>query len=203
MGNKSDKLKEQALGKANDAYQQQFKDQVSGWQPSPYEQALNTEGVNWMNATSGPGVPNVASLPGMAPYIDIYNTAIAKQKGRKFGLGSMNFGASQASPNMLAALGAQEEAHRRQDAGQQIQNAYAVRNAEVRGTALPLIGIGESREAGKVGALGGAAQQAAGSYANYQVRPSFMAQLALKTVEQAGQGAMAAATYGARPPTPS
>lgn len=170
-----------------------FDTQVSGWQPSAYEQALNKEGLHWMDATSGKEPMDVSKLPGMSPYIDIYNAAIAKQKGQRQGIGSLRFGAANANPNLMGALAQQEQAHSRQDAAQQLNQAYAIRNAEVRGTALPLINIGESREAGKTGAIGGQLSGSRGAWASHQIRPGFWANMMNSFARGAGEGTAAMA----------
>lgn len=193
MGSKSDKLKEEALRQQNAQAQQQFQQQMQQWQPSPYEQALNKEGMDWLNATSGKEPLDITKLPGMAPYLDIYNNAVAKQKGQRLGLGMLSMGAASANPALLAALAQQDESHRRQDAGAQLSNAFAIRNAEVRGSALPLIGLTENRASNKAGITANMANNAAGRYSNFQVRPGFWANMLQNATMGVGQGAIAAA----------
>lgn len=163
------------------------------WQPSPYEQALNKEGLDWLNTTSGKEPLDITKLPGMAPYLDIYNNAVAKQKGQRLGLGIMSMGAASANPALLAAMAQQEEAHRRQDAGAQLSNAFALRNAEVRGSALPLINLFENRSANKAGTTAQMANSAAGRWSQHQIRPGFWSNFLNNVTQGAGQGAIAAA----------
>lgn len=192
MGNKSDKVKESALAAQNAAYQQQVQQQVAQWKPSPYEEALNEEGLSWLNATKG-GVKDVSTLPGMSPYIDIYNTANAKQQGQRYGIGSLKMGAEFANPNLLSALQTQEQSHRTQDAGAQLENAYRSRDASVRGMAVPIINIGENRQQGKTSALTGLAQNATNAYASHRIQPGFWQQMMMQAVNGAASGAAAAA----------
>lgn len=192
MGNKKDSAKEEALRQQNLAYQQQFQQQSQAWQPSPYEQALNTEGLNWLKATSG-GVKDVSTLPGMSPYIDIYNTASAKQKGQRYGLGSLKMGSEFANPNLLSALQTQDESHRKQDAGAQLEGAFQQRDASVRGMALPLINVGENRNQGKLAATAGMAQNSTNAWASHRVSPSFWQTLMMNAANGAASGAAAAA----------
>lgn len=179
---------------------QQLTQQIEAYKPSEYEQALNQEGVDWMKATSGGAPLDITKLPGMAPYLDIYNSAAAKQKGQRMGLGLLSYGAANANPALVASLAQQDESHRRQDAAAQLNNAFALRNAEVRGTALPLINIGENRAQSKIGAYGniastGANMANAGAdrWARFQVRPGFWANLLNNATAGIGQGAIAAA----------
>lgn len=192
MGNKADRQKEAALAAQNAAWQQQAQQQVQQWQPSPYEQALNTEGLNWLKATNG-GVKDVSTLPGMSPYIDIYNTASAKQKGQRYGLGSLKMGAEFANPNLLSALQTQDESHRKQDAGAQLEGAFQQRDASVRGMALPLINVGENRAGNKLSATAGMAGNATNAWASHQIRPGFWQTLLNNAAQGAASGAAAAA----------
>lgn len=177
----------------NKALQQQYQQQIVEYKPSPYEQALNQEGMDWLSATSGKEPLDISKLPGMSPYLDIYNQAVSKQKGQRMGLGTLQLGAASANPNLIASLAQQDESHRRQDAAAQLNQAYALRNAEVRGSALPLIGIGENRNANKVSTTANMASGAANRYAQFQVRPGFWASMLNNAVQGAGQGAVAAA----------
>jgi hypothetical protein len=182
-------MKERALEEENRRLRQQHEQRVAEWQPSPYEQALNQEGVDWLKATSGETPLDISKLPGMAPYLDMYKSAVAKQQGQRVGLGMFRDGAASANPNLIASLAQQEEAHRRQDAGNQLNTAFALRNAEVRGSALPLINIGEGRAAGRAGLSGQMSNNAANRWAQHQVRPGFWSRM----LDNAVQGASAAA----------
>lgn len=146
-----------------------------------------------MDATSGKTPLDISKLPGMAPYLDIYNTAAAKQKGERFGLGSLRFGAANANPNLMGALAQQEQAHAKQDAAAQLGNAFAIRNAEVRGSALPLIGIGENRAGGKTGIAANMANSASNRWASHQIRPGFWQNMLMQATHGAASGAAAAA----------
>jgi hypothetical protein len=193
IGNKSDKAKEEALRAENQRLQNQYQQQIDSWKPGPYEQALNDEGLAWINATDGKNPLDISKLPGMAPWVDIYSTATAKQQGQRLGTGMMGYGSAMANPTMLAALAQQEEAHRRQDAGAQLSNAFAMKDAEVRGTALPLIGIGENRESAKVGTTAQMANSAAQRWASHQIRPGFWSNLLDQMTRGMSQGATMAA----------
>jgi hypothetical protein len=149
--------------------------------------------MDWISATSGKEPLDITKLPGMEPYLDIFQTAAAKQGAQRFGLGTMAFGAAKANPNLMGALAQQDQSHRRQDAAAQLNQAYALRNAEVRGSALPLIGIGENRQQAKLGTTANIANSNAGRYANFQVRPGFWASLLNNATQGIGAGLGAAA----------
>jgi len=193
LGNKSDKAKEEALRAENARLQAQYQTTINNWTPSPYEQALEDEGMAWMKATNGETPLDITKLPGMQPYLDVYNTAAAKQQGQRIGTGLMPYGSAMASPALIANLNLQEEAHRKQCPAAQLSNAFALRNAEVRGSALPLIGITENRQAAKVGTTANMANSAAQRWAQYQIRPGFWAGLLNNATQGMGQGALAAA----------
>ncbi len=129
----------------------------------------------------------------MQPYLDVFQQAAAKQGAQRFGLGTMAFGAANANPNLMGALAQQDEAHRRQDAAAQLSNAFAVRNAEVRGSALPLIGIGENRAQTKLGTTANMATNNSNNWARFQVRPGFWAGLLNNATQGIGAGLGAAA----------
>lgn len=193
MGSKSDSQKEAALKAQNDAYAAQSAQAIAANKSSPYEDALNKEGMDWLDATNGKAPMDVASLPGMSPYIDIYNTASAKQQGQRYGLGSMKMGAEFANPNMLAAMAQQDQSHRTQDAGAQLESAYKQRDASVRGLAMPLINVDAGRDATNVAATTGLANTATNAWASHRIQPSFWASL----LQNAAQGAGAAAIQAA------
>jgi hypothetical protein len=163
------------------------------WQPGPLEQAFNAEGLAWLNATSGKEPLDITKLPGMAPYLDIYNSAVAKQQGQRQGLGILSMGAATANPALLANLAQQEESHRRQGAAQQLSNAFNIRNAEVRGSALPLMNLTESRAAGRAGTAATMANAASNRWAQHQIRPGFWANMLDQVTRGAAQGATMAA----------
>jgi len=166
---------------------------MAHWEPSPYEQALNDEGMAWLNATSGKEPMDITKLPGLQPYLDIFTSAAAKQGAKRFGLGTMAFGAGAANPNLMAALAQQDEAHRKQDAAMQLGQAFAMKDAAVRGMAMPLIGVGENRNAGRVGATANMALNANNNWARFQVRPGFFATFLNNATQGIGQGLGAAA----------
>lgn len=153
---------------------------------------MNEEGVNWLKATSGKEPLDLTKLSGMQPYLDIFNAAAAKQGAQRFGLGTMAFGAANANPNMVAALQQQDESHRRQDAAAQFNQAFAIKDASIRGTALPLIGFGENRNAAKAGTAAQMAMNAGNNWARFQVRPGFWATLMDNATRGIGQGVGAA-----------
>lgn len=127
----------------------------------------------------------------MSPYIDIYNTASAKQQGQRYGIGSLKMGAAYANPNLLSALQTQDQSHRTQDAGAQLENAYKGRDAAVRGVAVPVINIGENRNQTKLGADASMAANSTNAWASHRVGPSFWEKL----LANAQQGAATGAQY--------
>lgn len=192
MGNKQDSLKESALQQQNAAAQAAAATQVQQNVASPYEQALNKEGLDWLNATHE-GVHDVSTLPGMSPYIDIYNTASAKQQGQRYGIGSLKLGAEFANPNLLSALQTQDQSHRTQDAGAQLESGFRARDASVRGLAMPLINVDAGRDATNVGATTNMADTATGAWASHRIGEGFWAGLLKQAVNGATSGAAAAA----------
>jgi hypothetical protein len=190
MGNKADIAKQKALEAQNAAYQTAFNTQVTAAKtPSPYEQALTKEGTDWIDATNGSKPMDISTLPGMSPYLDLYNRASSDQKQQRFGLGSLRFGAEQMNPNLLAEITAQDKAHRTQEAGGELENAFNARNAAVRGLAMPLVSTDAARQEGVLNAVGNQASGARSAYANFTPQPSFWSTLLQSTARNLGSWA--------------
>lgn len=153
--------------------------------------------MDWLSATSGDTPLDVSKLPGMSPYLALYNAASKDQKGQRFGLGSLQFGAAAANPNLAVQLAAQDKAHRTQEAGGQLENAFSNENAAVTGMAMPLINTDLSRKTAVLGDLGNQASGARSSWANFQVRDGFWSKMLQQAVNGASKGATMAATGGA------
>lgn len=189
----SDRAKEEYLKSQNQAAQTQYNTTLEAYKPSEYENALNTEGLAWLKATSGDQPLDVGKLPGMAPYMSLFRNASAGQANERMGLGSMALGANFANPNMLAALKEQIKNKRIQDAGGQLETAFATKDAAVRGMAMPLINTGENRNQARLNTTAGMASNNLNTFAKFQKPMSFWERLALS----AAGGAAQAATMGA------
>lgn len=187
MGNHSDVVKQQALDAQNQQYMTAFNAQATkAAEPTPYQAALDKEGLDWLNATNGSTPMDVSKLPGMSPYLDLYNQASSDQKQQRYGLGSLRFGAAQANPNLATQLASQDKAHRTQEAGGELENAFNMRNAAVRGLAMPLVNTSVNQQMGVLDAIGGQASNARSAWAGYRPAPSFWQTLLQSTASSLG-----------------
>lgn len=170
----------------------------------PLEERLKTGNMNFLDAVEGKGEDGTAkpfdirdSRLGLAPNLALFDSAVNRQDEDRQGQGLLTMGQATSNPNLTALLSEQRKSRAAQDAGGGLERAFSLRNAEVRGSALPLIGIGQQRNATGLGALssiyGGAAERYGNASRQYQElasRPSFWQQLALAGIQgAAGVGA--------------
>lgn len=176
----------------------------------PLEERLKTGNMNFLDAVEGKGADG-ASTPfdirdsrlGLAPNLSLFDSAVNRQDEDRQGQGLLTMGQATSNPNLTALLGEQRKARAAQDAGGGLERAFQLRNAEVRGSALPLIGIGQQRNATGLGAIssiyGGAADRysnASGRYQQLASQPSFWERLLLTGIGGASQ---IGAAYAGRP----
>lgn len=173
--------------------------------PTPVEDKLNTQNLSFLNAVEGKADDGTSSpfdirdsRLGLAPHLQMFDSAVNRQDDDRAGTGAIQMGLQGSNPNLTALLSEQRKGRAAQDAGGGLERAFSLRNAEVRGSALPLIGLNQSRNATTLGALGGMYGHASQGYQNAQSnyidqasRPSFWSQLALAGVGAAGGAASA------------
>jgi hypothetical protein len=174
--------------------------------PAPVEDKINTQNLSFLNAVEGKG-DDGSSTPfdirdkrlGLAPNLALFDSAANNQDSERMGTGAIQMGLTSSNPNLTALLSEQRKGKAQQDAAGGLERAFSLRNAEVRGSALPLIGLGQSRNATTLGALGGMYGHASQGYQNAQSnyldqasRPGFWSQLALAGI---GAGGAAAGAY--------
>lgn len=201
MGNRSDKEKQRRLEQqqAEDRARQQAL-LASASQPTPLETAYDKERMGWLDATSGQNGPiDVTKLPGMGPSYGLYNAAANRQQGERMGIGALRLGAQGANPNLSRLLQEQSANERQQTAAGQFENAYRFKDAEMRGSILPLLGLQQSRSMGLAGMATGASQNSTNAWANFRPAPSFWQQLLLSGI---GAGGQVGAGYMSRPSGP-
>lgn len=199
MSNKSDRRRQQELERqaAADRAQRDALIAVAA-QPKPLETAYDQERLGWLNATSGKDGPiDVTKLPGMGPSYGLYDAASKRQEGQRMGIGALGFGAQNTNPGLGALLRQQSEDQRQQEAAGQLENAYRLKDAEMRGSVLPLLGLQQNRTMGLASLASGNSNQATNTYANFRPAPSIWQQLLLAGVSGASQVASA---YAGKPP---
>lgn len=167
----------------------------------PLEGRLKAGNMSFLDAVEGKGEGGAAkpfdirdSRLGLAPNLALFDSAVNRQDEDRQGQGLLTMGQATSNPNLTALLTEQRKARAAQEAGGGLERAFQLRNAEVRGSALPLIGIGQQRAATGLGAIsniyGGAADrygQASGRYQQIASRPSFWQTLLQQGLGTAGQ----------------
>lgn len=179
--------------------------------PAPVEDKINQQNLSFLNAVEGKA-DDGTSTPfdirdkrlGLAPNLALFDSAVNRQDDERAGTGAIQMGLQGSNPNLAALLSEQRKGRAAQDAAGGLERAFSLRNAEVRGSALPLIGLGQQRSATTLGALGGMYGQSNQNYQNAQntyidqaSRPGFWSQLALAGI---GGAAGIAGAYVGRPP---
>lgn len=181
MKNKEDQKKQEALKAQAAADQARFDEKLAvAAKPTPVQSFLDDENLRFLEATSGkPGTPplDVGNLPGMAPYMNLYGPASEKQDAERMGTGLLQMGEYGSNPEYASRLKELGADRRERDRGGALERLFAAKNAEVRGSILPLISADLSRSLGVSGQAGSQVGQSAQNYAQFQPRPSFFSNL--------------------------
>ena len=198
MSNKSDKKKQAALEAqqaADRARMDAYMAQAAA--PKPLETALDTQSLDWLNATSGKNGPlDITSLSAMKPNLALYDAASKRQTGERMGLGALQLGAQGSNPMLSQLLRSQQDDQRQQDAAGGLENAYRLTDAQMRGSIMPLLGLQQNRTMGLAGMASNASGQSTSQWANFKPAPSFWSQLLMQGIGAAGQ---VGAAYAGRP----
>lgn len=189
MGNKTDKGKLAQLQAQQDADRAAAaKAQTVAATPTPLEAATNQNSLDWINATSGKsGEPlDVTKLPGMGPSYGLYDAAANRQQGERMGIGALQLGAQGQNAGLGQLLREQSTNQRQQDASGQLENAYRFKDAEMRGSIMPLLGLQQNRTMGLAGMANSTANNSTGTWANFRPAPSFWQNLLMAGIQGAG-----------------
>jgi hypothetical protein len=198
MGNKSDKKKQQELERQA-AADRAARDAAiaAASQPRPLETAYDNERLGWLNATSGKDGPiDVTKLPGMGPSWGLYDAASQRQQGERMGIGALRMGAESSNPGLTQLLRSQSDDQRQQQAAGQFENAYRMKDAEMRGSVLPLLGLQQNRTMGLASLTSGNASNATNQWASFRPAPSIWQQLLMSGIQGAAGVASGMATGG-------
>lgn len=136
-------------------------------------------------------------MPGLGPSRSLYEHARAGQQSERQGIGALRMGLNASDPGMAANLAEQSKLRREQDASGQLEQAVAMKLAEAKGSALPLIGLNQQRTMGLASLAGNQSGNSTGLWSQFRVRPSGWATFGQGLLG----GAMGAATAFAGRPT--
>jgi len=157
-------------------------------QKSPLELQREQESLDWMNQTKGPEF-DVTKLNALTPQLSLYNHAKAGQEGERLGIGALRMGQMGDNSGLAALLASQQQAHREQDAAGQLENAFAAKDAEMRGSVMPLLNFQQGRSMGLASLASGNANNSTAAWANFRPAPSFWQKLLLQSAQNGAQAA--------------
>jgi hypothetical protein len=112
------------------------------------------------------------------------------------GIGALRMGMDGDNSGLSTLLASQEQAHREQDAAGQLENAFAVKDAEMRDSMMPILGLQQNRTMGLAGLSNNASQNSTNQWASFRPRPSVWQNLLMSGLQGAAQVGSA---YAGRP----
>jgi hypothetical protein len=198
MGNGADKEKQRRLE------QQQAEDRArqlalmtTASQPTELETAASKEKLDWLNATSGKSGPiDVTKLPGMGASWGLYDQASKRKSGERMGIGALRLGAQGSDPNLTNLLEQQSNDQRQQDASGAFENAYRYKDAEMRGSIMPLLNLSQNRTMGLASLGSNNANASTSAWSNFRPAPSIWQQMLLSGISG---GSNVASAYVGKP----
>lgn len=192
--NKDDKKKQQQLE------EQQRQDRALFTQTfqqantkSPLELAREKESLDWINDTTGVNGPfDIMKVRGMAPSLSAYSHSAADQQRERQGIGALRMGLNATSPEAAANLATQDNLRRDQERGGRLEQAFAAKDASMRGDVMPLLGLQNNRNMGLAGLAGSQSGNSTGLWSQFRVRPSGWATFGQNLLQGAAQAGSAA-----------
>lgn len=129
------------------AQQNQFFQQAAA--PDPLAERRRAATLKWLDDTEGKNGPlDVSKLEGMAPYLDLYNRGRARREGERVGIGALQMGVNASSPDLAARIAEQRQGEREQEAAGNLENAFRMKDSEMKDSIMPLIGMKQSKDMG-------------------------------------------------------
>jgi hypothetical protein len=144
MFGKDEAKRQRKLAEQQQAQATQYMQQAA--QPSPLELARQKELADWTTQTTGPGF-DITKAAAMNPYLQLYNNAVAERdESQNFaGQGLFRLGQNGANPTAVAMMDRLNGERRRERAGGALENAFRVKDAQIRGDVMPLLGLQTQR----------------------------------------------------------
>lgn len=117
---------------------------------SPLELQREQEQLDWTRDTTSPSF-DVTKTAALNPYLSLYQNAVANRNEDMAGTGILRLGTNQQNPNTAASLNRLLDERRRESAGGALAQAFAAKDAEMRGSLMPLLGLQNSRNVAVAG----------------------------------------------------
>jgi hypothetical protein len=175
----------------------------------PLTQRFRDADTRWLDLTEGKSGPiDFSKSPELGVALGNYEAAKNAQGQERMGLGALQMGSQGSNPGLAQLLKQQSQDHLQQDAAGQLQDAVKMKDAEVRGSLLPLADFSQNRrmgiaslQTGRESAAFGNQQNATNAYSQFLTRPqpqSFWKSLLLSGIGGASQiaGGMASGGTG-------
>lgn len=173
--------------------QQQFFQQAAA--PDPLAERMRASRLEWLDQTEGKNGPlDVSKLDGMAPYLDLYNRGRAKREGERVGIGALQMGVEGQNPELAARIAEQRSTEREQDAAGAFENAFRMKDAEMKDSVMPLMGYQQDRGMGLASLASSNSNSAQDRYLQMLTRPRqrpFWQQMLISGAQTAGSMAAA------------
>jgi hypothetical protein len=162
----------------------------------PLAERMRESRLKWLDATEGRSGPlDVSKLEGMAPYLDLYNRGRARREGERVGIGALKMGLDASSPELASRIAEQHDTERQQEAAGGLENAFRMKDAEMKDSVMPLMNYQHDRGMGLASLASGNARSAQDAYLQMLLRPKkqpFWQQMVMGGLQTGGQIAAAA-----------
>lgn len=162
--------REQELQRQNQAAQNTYNQTLHEYKPSPLEERLNQESMDWLDFTSGKNGPvDYTKAPGLT-HLGLYDEGAANRFAERTATGGLQMGRDGANATAVEMRRQQLADQMNEARGENLVNAVRSKDAAVRGQMPFLIGTSEGRNQSRLNSAGSRANAASQNYASY--RPS-------------------------------
>jgi hypothetical protein len=161
--------------------------------PTPLQTELEKGDLDFLSAIKSPTFDIRDPKLGLNPYLSLYDSAVKSRAQDRAGTGALRLGTNTQNPNIAASQDRLNDERRRETAAGGLEQAFRLRNAEVTGSAMPLITTDVNRNLNLAGLQSGRAGDAWANYYRIRAMPTWLEQMRNSAV----QGATMAAAGGA------
>lgn len=186
MSNKSDKAKQAALQAQSDQLAREASaDRAAAAPPSPMDAEGERQVMDWFKFLKDPN-RDFSKTPGMA-FNESGEMGLEGAEEERTALGSMQFGAVGADPNLQQVLKSNIQDRRIQRRGQALERAVSSYDSIMRGLAGDISARDQARRMGNADRSTSAGANAMNNYAAFQVRPNWGLSLATAAIAGGSQ----------------
>src|ERR1051325_3851121 len=157
--------------------------------PTPLQAQLEQDDLDFLSTIKSPTFDIRDPKLGLNPYLALYDSATKNRADERAGSGLLKLGTNSANPNITARLNRQADDRRVEEAGGALEGAFRRRNAEVTGSALPLIQTDVNRNLNLASLTSGRADNSWNNYYNIRRMPTAWESVRDQFSRGAGQAA--------------